>query len=131
MILGEVVPSVAGPKRPQDRIALDNAAAAYSEWLSRQIDVADVSEEADFVAEGGDAPVVDEDHASYVKLGDNAFNLEDGAVVIAAITSCTNTSNPSVLIAAGLVAKKALAKGLKVPSYVKPSLSPGSHVVSE
>jgi len=129
--LGEVVPSVAGPKRPQDRIALDNAAAAYSEWLSQQIDVADVSEEADFVAEGGDAPVVDEDHASYVKLGDNAFNLEDGAVVIAAITSCTNTSNPSVLIAAGLVAKKAAELGLTRKPWVKTSLAPGSQVVTQ
>ena len=129
--LSEVVPSVAGPKRPQDRIALDNAAAAYNEWLSQQIDVADVTEEADFVAEGGDAPVVDEDHASYVKLDDNAFNLEDGAVVIAAITSCTNTSNPSVLIAAGLVAKKAAELGLTRKPWVKTSLAPGSQVVTQ
>ncbi|MDC8829812.1 aconitate hydratase AcnA [Alteromonas gilva] len=129
--LDEVVPSVAGPKRPQDRVALDNAAQAYSKWLSQQIDVAEVSEEAKFVSEGGTAPDVDEEHASYVRIGDEAFNLEDGAVVIAAITSCTNTSNPSVLIAAGLVAKKAAELGMTRKPWVKTSLAPGSQVVTQ
>ncbi len=129
--LGDVVSSVAGPKRPQDRIALTEAASAYESWLSEQIDIADVTQANEFVAEGGTAPVVDEEHASYVEFGGEAFNLEDGAVVIAAITSCTNTSNPSVLIGAGLLAKKASELGLTRKPWVKTSLAPGSQVVTQ
>merc|ERR1719158_386285 len=95
--LNEVVPSIAGPKRPQDKIALDNAAEAFNEWHKSQIDVQVIEEEAKFVAEGGVAPEIDEEHDSYVEFGGKKFNLEDGAIVIAAITSCTNTSNASVL----------------------------------
>lgn len=129
--LGDVVSSVAGPKRPQDRIALTEAASAYQSWLSEQIDIVDVTQANEFVAEGGTAPVVDEDHASYVEYEGEAFNLEDGAVVIAAITSCTNTSNPSVLIGAGLLAKKASELGLTRKPWVKTSLAPGSQVVTQ
>ena len=129
--LGDVVPSIAGPKRPQDRIALDAAASAFNEWHRSQIDVKVLDEETDFVAEGGDFAEVDEEHDSYVSFNGEQFNLEDGAIVIAAITSCTNTSNPSVLVAAGLVAKKAAEKGLTRKPWVKTSLAPGSQVVTQ
>ncbi|WP_421133328.1 aconitate hydratase AcnA [Alteromonas sp. A079] len=129
--LGDVVPSIAGPKRPQDRIALDAAASAFNEWHRSQIDVKVLDEETDFIAEGGDFAEVDEEHDSYVSFNGEQFNLEDGAIVIAAITSCTNTSNPSVLVAAGLVAKKAAEKGLTRKPWVKTSLAPGSQVVTQ
>jgi aconitate hydratase len=103
--LSQVEPSLAGPKRPQDRIALSAASGTFSEILGS--------------AAPGGAPAGD-DHA-----------LTDGDVVIAAITSCTNTSNPSVLIGAGLVARKAREKGLTVKPWVKTSLAPGSQVVTE
>ena len=112
--MGEVEPSLAGPKRPQDRIPLKQASSLIGRHLaemqkSRQ--------------KGGSAAVRD--------AAGHEYTLADGAVVIAAITSCTNTSNPSVMIGAGLVAKKARAKGLKVKPWVKTSLAPGSLVVSE
>ncbi len=107
--LGDVEPSLAGPKRPQDRVALSNAAAAFNEAMTTT-----------FSSSGKQVPVEGTDHT-----------LEDGDVVIAAITSCTNTSNPAVLVAAGLVARKARAKGLAVKPWVKTSLAPGSQVVSE
>lgn len=129
--LGQVVPSLAGPKRPQDRIALDKAAAAFKQWHRAQIDVTVVDDEADFVAEGGATPELDKDHASYVDFNGAQFNLEDGAIVIAAITSCTNTSNPSVLMAAGLLAKNAAERGLTRKPWVKTSLAPGSQVVTQ
>ncbi|MDP2536874.1 aconitate hydratase AcnA [Alteromonas stellipolaris] len=129
--LNDVVPSIAGPKRPQDRIALDNASKAFNEWHRSQIDVKVLDEETEFVAEGGAVPEVNEEHDSYVEFRGNKFNLEDGAIVIAAITSCTNTSNPSVLIGAGLLAKKAAEKGLARKPWVKTSLAPGSQVVTQ
>ncbi|MDO6567773.1 aconitate hydratase AcnA [Alteromonas sp. 1_MG-2023] len=129
--LNDVVPSIAGPKRPQDRIALDSAAKAFNEWHRSQIDVKVLDEETEFVAEGGSVPEVNEEHDSYVEFRGNKFNLEDGAIVIAAITSCTNTSNPSVLIGAGLLAKKAAEKGLTRKPWVKTSLAPGSQVVTQ
>ncbi|WP_217495174.1 aconitate hydratase AcnA [Salinimonas lutimaris] len=130
--LSNVVPSLAGPKRPQDRIPLTDAAAAFKKWFNSQIDV-DVKyeEDAKFVSEGGDMSEVDEEHDSYVDFKGSQFNLQDGAVVIAAITSCTNTSNPSVLIGAGLVAKKAVEMGLVTKPWVKTSLAPGSQVVTQ
>ena len=104
--LGEVVPSIAGPRRPQDRIDLANAADAFQKSLS----------------EGGFTPVsVDS------PLGE----LRSGLVAVAAITSCTNTSNPRVMIAAGLLAKKAVEAGLTVKPWVKTTLSPGSKVVTD
>ena len=130
--LEDVVPSLAGPKRPQDRIPLDKAASAFTEWHAQQIDVEVVDQEdAKFVAEGGDMSEVDEGHESYVDFKGSKFNLQDGAIVIAAITSCTNTSNPSVLIGAGLVAKKAVELGLVSKPWVKTSLAPGSQVVTQ
>ncbi|MDX5394365.1 MAG: aconitate hydratase AcnA [Pseudomonadota bacterium] len=110
--MSEVVPSLAGPKRPQDRVLLTNAAAEFKEALAKDFGKGEVMAER--------VPVA----------GEN-FDVGHGDVVIAAITSCTNTSNPSVLIAAGLVAKKAVEKGLKVKPWVKPSLAPGSQVVTD
>ena len=107
--LGSVVPSLAGPKRPQDRVAMVDMAKAFDEALELQ-----------GRAELRSAPVPGKE-----------FDLTDGDVVIAAITSCTNTSNPAVMIGAGLVAQKALARGLQVKPWVKTSLAPGSKVVTE
>ena len=107
--LATVVPSLAGPKRPQDRVAMVDMKTAFDEALElqgRQTPAA--------------APVPGKD-----------YELNDGDVVIAAITSCTNTSNPAVMLGAGLVAQKALARGLKVQPWVKTSLAPGSKVVTE
>ena len=129
--LADVVPSIAGPKRPQDRIALDTAASAFTDWYQSQIDIKVEGEEAKFVAEGGDMAEVDEEQDSFVDFNGEKFNLEDGAIVIAAITSCTNTSNPSVLIGAGLLAKKAVELGLTRKPWVKTSLAPGSQVVTQ
>jgi aconitate hydratase len=109
--LGDVVPSIAGPKRPQDRIALSESKRSWHSVL------------AGFEAFA--------DEGAEVTRGDETFNLRNGAVVIAAITSCTNTSNPSVMLAAGLVAKKAVEKGLRTKPWVKTSLAPGSQVVTE
>ena len=109
--LSTVQPSMAGPKRPQDRVLLTESAAKFAESLAGEFGKA---------GEHARTPVVGE-----------SFDLGDGDVVIAAITSCTNTSNPSVLIAAGLVAKKALEKGLKTKPWVKTSLAPGSQVVTD
>jgi len=111
--LGDVEPSIAGPKRPQDRIALSAAAASYEKIL------------ADTVA-GRDAG-----GSGVANLDGEDVAINDGAILIAAITSCTNTSNPAVMLAAGLVARNAAAKGLKAKSWVKTSLAPGSRVVSD
>ena len=110
--LSTVEPSLAGPKRPQDRVSLSGAKAAWHAALAS-------------LKSGGVSKV------SVVDPEYGAYELKQGAVVIAAITSCTNTSNPSVLIAAGLVAKKAVEKGLTVKPWVKTSLAPGSKVVTE
>jgi aconitate hydratase len=114
--LSTVQPSLAGPKRPQDRVLLTDAASAFKDQLAGDFGKAD--------HDGSRTPVKAEE-------GKEAFDLGHGDVVIAAITSCTNTSNPSVLIAAGLVARKAHAKGLKVKPWVKTSLAPGSQVVTD
>ena len=106
--LGNVEPTVAGPKRPQDRVALKNAKASFTK-----------------VVEGATSKEVS------VKNNGDAFPLSSGAVVIAAITSCTNTSNPSLMLGAGLVAKKAVERGLRVKPWVKTSLAPGSKVVTD
>jgi aconitate hydratase len=111
--LSTVQPSLAGPKRPQDRVLLKDAASAFNAELTKGLGVA-----ADAV--GTKAPVAGTDYA-----------ITHGDVVIAAITSCTNTSNPYVLVAAGLVARKAHALGLKPKPWVKTSLAPGSQVVTE
>ena len=108
--LSEIEPSVAGPKRPQDRIALSDVKKTFTELLTRP-----VAEDGFGVTDGVD----------------DGNDITHGSVVISAITSCTNTSNPSVMIGAGLLAKKAVEKGLRVPDYVKTSLAPGSRVVTE
>jgi aconitate hydratase len=105
--LADVTPSVAGPKRPQDRIELKDLKAKFNELLAK--------------------PTPD----GYGKTAGKTTGLNHGSVVIAAITSCTNTSNPSVMLAAGLLAQKAVALGMKTPSFVKTSLAPGSRVVSD
>ena len=112
--LGSVVPSIAGPKRPQDRIELSSAKQAFEAALP-------MYETADTVTEP--VPI----HTDF--RGD--FALTNGAVAIASITSCTNTSNPSVMIAAGLIARNAVAKGLSPKPWVKTSLAPGSQVVTD
>ena len=110
--VSDVVPSLAGPKRPQDRVALGGVSGGFTETMTNEF------------RKGGElkkrAPVTDAKH-----------DVGHGDVVIAAITSCTNTSNPSVLIAAGLVAKNAVAKGLTTKPWVKTSLAPGSQVVTD
>ncbi len=111
--LSTVVPSLAGPKRPQDRVALKDAASAFKAELTKGLGV----------------PANDVD--TKVKVEGKNYEITHGDVVIAAITSCTNTSNPSVLVAAGLVARKAHAKGLRPKPWVKTSLAPGSQVVTE
>jgi aconitate hydratase len=109
--LGDVVPSIAGPKRPQDRIPLTDSKRAWHHVLEGFGASADASAE--------------------VTRGDETFPVQNGAVVIAAITSCTNTSNPSVMLGAGLVARKARQRGLQTKPWVKTSLAPGSQVVTE
>jgi len=111
--MATVVPSLAGPKRPQDRVLLTGARENYRENSSQL--------KGDRC---GNASVA-------VSYGDADFDLQDGAVVIAAITSCTNTSNPAVMLGAGLLARNAVAKGLRVKPWVKTSLGPGSRVVTD
>lgn len=118
--LASVVPSLAGPKRPQDRVALANMKTSFNKALTAPVNERgyELTEDArkregTFGTNGG------------------AMKMTHGAVVIAAITSCTNTSNPSILISAGLLAKKAVEKGLSIKPYVKTSLAPGSRVVTE
>jgi aconitate hydratase len=110
--LGTVEPSLAGPRRPQDRVPLRSAGTMFREELARVF--------------GKDTP-----GETSVEDQGESFELRHGSVVIAAITSCTNTSNPSVLIAAGLLAKKALERGLRTQPWVKTSLAPGSRVVTD
>jgi aconitate hydratase len=111
--LGDVEPSIAGPKRPQDRIALSAAATSYEKIL------------ADTVADR------DAGGSEVANLDGEDVKIDDGSILIAAITSCTNTSNPAVMLAAGLLARNAAAKGLKAKPWVKTSLAPGSKVVTD
>jgi len=126
--LGEVEASLAGPKRPQDRVPLNRVKEAFELTLSSGEGADASTSEQEAVAAGDRFR-----HARSQPLDMNGEKhwLDPGAVVIAAITSCTNTSNPSVMMAAGLVARKAVAKGLKVPPWVKTSLAPGSKVVTD
>ena len=126
--LATVVPSIAGPKRPQDRVELSHADTAFEAALAGIRDVNGGDQASDMDEEGGGS--VPELYRS-AKVDDKNYKLTDGDVVIAAITSCTNTSNPSVLIAAGLVARNARERGLTVKPWVKTSLAPGSQVVTE
>ncbi|WP_337169613.1 aconitate hydratase AcnA [Gemmatimonas aurantiaca] len=135
--LGTVVPSLAGPKRPQDRVPLTESKRMYREALAAQLATQAVaagangsagSPAAAMVSEGGP---VDTDHGVECTYRGQTFKLQHGHVVIAAITSCTNTSNPSVMLAAGLLARNAVAKGLTTKPWVKTSLAPGSKVATE
>ncbi len=153
--LGDVEPSLAGPRRPQDRVPLTEAKASFLGSLSsfgvpyrngsEDKAIADsfpASDPPDFT-EPGHQPLPDDEPAPAavaepaeqvsvpVSMGAESFDLEHGAVVIAAITSCTNTSNPSVMVAAGLLAKRAVELGLARKPWVKSSLAPGSKVVTE
>ena len=136
--LGTVVPSIAGPKRPQDRISLNNAHIAFSNHLEqvlgeREQTIASDAALSNFASEGGQAAAVaakgETGEGIVVKWNESEFLLKHGAVVLAAITSCTNTSNPAVLIAAGLLARNAVKRGLQVKPWVKTSFAPGSQVV--
>jgi aconitate hydratase len=135
--MGTVQPSLAGPKRPQDRILLSDMQSTYHrhlEPLAEERDANRSQAEDDFEGEGGGTAVGAAPAAAgtaEVTLDGQTFKLKDGAVVIAAITSCTNTSNPVVLVAAGLLARKARERGLTVQPWVKTSLAPGSKVVTE
>jgi aconitate hydratase A / 2-methylisocitrate dehydratase len=118
--LETVEPSLAGPKRPQDRIALSNMKSAFHKALTAPTKERGIGLSPDAVG-----------RTATIGFNGTSAKVGHGAVVIAAITSCTNTSNPSVMLAAGLVAKKAVERGLNVPPYVKTSLAPGSKVVTE
>ena len=151
--LGDVVPSIAGPKRPQDRVSLTESKGAFRTALADYTEQ-DVNGYDEAVAESfpaSDAPSSSDDgtngdkpnapapsgagrpsNPQHVRLEDGTeFELDHGAVTIAAITSCTNTSNPSVMIGAGLLAKKAVEKGLQRKPWVKTTLAPGSKVVTD
>ncbi|WP_019953880.1 aconitate hydratase AcnA [Yoonia vestfoldensis] len=137
--MSTVVPAISGPKRPQDHINLDVAGKAFGDYVKgvRGGVDATVKEEMRWEGEGGQPEPTtipgDEGFHSrgYVKTDDGSYQLHDGSIVIASITSCTNTSNPYVMIGAGLVARKARALGLNRKPWVKTSLAPGSQVVSE
>jgi aconitate hydratase len=116
--LSTVEPSLAGPKRPQDRVPLRNAKAVYRSSVKKMAE-----ERAQKNPKAGGSAIA--------KVGADSFEIKDGAVLIAAITSCTNTSNPAVLVAAGLLARNALKKGLASKPWVKTSLAPGSRVVTD
>jgi aconitate hydratase len=155
--LGEVVPAISGPKRPQDKIVLTDVKDSFIKIMkdTYERDYIDLEERERWLTEGGQVPSatrrddpakmipgdaeisVDTEVQSRdglktveIRVGDTEFMLSDGSIVMAAITSCTNTSNPSVMLGAGLVAKKAVEKGLNVKPWVKTSLAPGSKVVT-
>ncbi|MGN5519038.1 aconitate hydratase AcnA [Halopseudomonas sp. Lyrl_26] len=128
--MGDVEPSLAGPRRPQDRVPLAGVPAAFEELLALQLSPA--GEVARLESEGGGGTAVGGSvNEARVTLGGQSHVLRNGSVVIAAITSCTNTSNPSVMMAAGLLARKAIEKGLQRRPWVKSSLAPGSKVVTD
>ncbi len=144
--LDEVEPSIAGPKRPQDRIALSSSVGAFRDYLdaylanNQQVEKSpsedEPSSESEFVKEGGDSAighdqaVEADDVGPQSGNGDGEHELQHGDIVIAAITSCTNTSNPYVMMAAGLLAQRASEIGLTRKPWVKTSLAPGSQVVT-
>jgi aconitate hydratase len=148
--LSSVEPSVAGPKRPQDKILLKNFKNKFIELMDQNYDrkyVSPPKQLSRWYAEGGGQPAaapaqmppetaIEEEVVSGIKdvwitIGQEKFMISDGAVAIAAITSCTNTSNPFVMIGAGLVARKAREHGLNIKPWVKTSLAPGSKVVTD
>ncbi|QFT59462.1 Aconitate hydratase 1 [Sulfitobacter sp. THAF37] len=136
--MGTIVPAISGPKRPQDFIALTEAHTAFAEYVKgvREGKDTSASSEVRWEGEGGqpeprDIPGDEGNHKrGYVQTEDGNYQIHDGSIVIASITSCTNTSNPYVMIGAGLVARKARELGLTRKPWVKTSLAPGSQVVS-
>lgn len=148
--LASIEPTVAGPKRPQDKILLKNFKSVFIDLLNQSYGRKYIQPQEQLTrwfAEGGGQPVqpplpmppetkieeksVEGMKTVWITIGQEKFMLTDGAVVIAAITSCTNTSNPYVMIGAGLVARKAREHGLDIKPWVKPSLAPGSKVVTD
>jgi aconitate hydratase len=134
--LATVEPSLAGPRRPQDRIRLSGVKESFFTAMDEMRPAPSTPAPAnssikDWETEGGDVAVATRLHRAQCTLDGQEIDLQDGAVVIAAITSCTNTSNPSVMIGAGLVAKKAAELGLQRKPWVKTSLAPGSKVVTD
>ena len=128
--MGTIVPAISGPKRPQDYTPLDQAASAFFDVVSEYRGI-ETDAEAEAMADEGPAPVAAADPRKSHPVKGEDYELRDGSVVIASITSCTNTSNPYVMIGAGLVAKKAHELGLTRKPWVKTSLAPGSQVVTE
>lgn len=148
--LSTLQPTVSGPKRPQDKILVEDLASKFSELLSEEYNrtykpIKERQEHA-WLAEGGSGSAFTFEHQEVspnvavkpeelrsvrIKIKNQEYVLSDGSIVIAAITSCTNTSNPAVMIGAGLVAKKAVERGLRTKTWVKTSLAPGSKVVTE
>ena len=108
--MSTVVPTISGPKRPQDKVLLTDAPNSFKKVLQE---------------------ATSKNEKSVSKVANTDYDIKDGSILIAAITSCTNTSNPNVLIGAGLLAKKAVEKGLQVKPWVKTSLAPGSQVVTD
>ncbi|WP_326700577.1 aconitate hydratase AcnA [Streptomyces sp. NBC_01754] len=132
--LSTVVPSIAGPKRPQDRIVLANAAQQFAQDVRNYVDTVDETGKESFPA--SDVPPNTPDDGPHMPVtvtapDGSAYEIDHGAVAVAAITSCTNTSNPTVMVAAALVAKKAVEKGLTRKPWVKTTLAPGSKVVTD
>ncbi len=127
--MGTIVPAISGPKRPQDYTTLDKAATAFLDVVSEYRGT-DAENGAANMSSEGPAPTALADPRKSVKVKGEDYSIRDGSVVIASITSCTNTSNPYVMIGAGLVARKARALGLNRKPWVKTSLAPGSQVVS-
>ncbi|MDR5906312.1 aconitate hydratase AcnA [Franzmannia qiaohouensis] len=134
--MGDVEASLAGPKRPQDRVALTDMKATFEALMGDRLNEVPTTEKGRLFSEGGQTAVgVEQSYENAdsrdVDYAGQQFSLDHGAVVIAAITSCTNTSNPSVMMAAGLLARKAREKGLTTQPWVKTSLAPGSKVVTD
>src|SRR5215467_2722358 len=129
--LSTVEPSVAGPKRPQDRVALGNVWERFHNVFHPDEEQPDETDLVRFNGEGGSQPVASAGGGGVAVAERTQVGVRNGSVVIAAITSCTNTSNPSVMVAAGLLARNAVEAGLTVPPYVKTSLAPGSRVVTD
>ncbi|MDE2982755.1 MAG: aconitate hydratase AcnA [Gemmatimonadota bacterium] len=129
--LSSIEPSVAGPKRPQDRIDLTDVRRAFARDLPTLVPTGFTSNGDGGGADGGTAVAAHTRHTVDIEIDGQAVEIGDGTIVVAAITSCTNTSNPSVMVGAGLMARKARALGLQVRPWVKTSMAPGSQVVTD